>query len=145
MPKTVTATSYVKLPENSGTALEIAISTVGPVAVNVAANWAIYGGGIFSGGCDTTACTLNHVVVAEGYSQPGATDPEGYWTIRNSWGEGWGEKGYIRLSRKFDNTTFVDTSPASGVACMPFPRTQIVGGESGLLFDMSYPTGMKDA
>ena len=37
------------------------------------------------------------------------------------------------------------TDPASGVACMPFPRTQIVGGESGLLFDMSYPTGMKDA
>ena len=74
VPKAVTATSYVKLPENSAAALEIAISTVGPIAVNVAANWKLYGGGIFSGGCDTNACTLNHVVVAEGYSQVSATD-----------------------------------------------------------------------
>ncbi len=205
VPKAVTAAAYVKLAENSASALERTIATVGPVAVNVAANWKTYGGGVFSGGCDASGCTLNHVVVAEGYSQPGASDAEGWWTIRNSWGAGWGERcvrrrseafacwrrlatptpratspatprlapsigtapqpsqrscadgrarrgtpsplcsGYIRLSRKFDNATFVDQRPSAGVACEPFPRTQVVGGESGVLFDMSYPTGMADA
>lgn len=101
------------------------------------------GRGLFTAGRDRPGGLLDHPAIHRLFT--GYSHPEGYWTIRNSWGEGWGEKGYIRLSRKFDNTTFVDTDPASGVACMPFPRTQIVGGESGLLFDMSYPTGMKDA
>merc|ERR1711976_748564 len=42
---------YVKLPENDADALETAVATIGPIAVNVAANWGRYGGGIFSGGC----------------------------------------------------------------------------------------------
>ena len=62
-----------------------------------------------------------------------------------AWGAGWGEDGYIRLTRKLDNTTFVDKQPADGVACKPFPKTQTVGGESGVLFDVSYPTGVKKA
>ena len=62
-----------------------------------------------------------------------------------AWGAGWGEDGYIRLTRKLDNTTFVDKQPADGVACKPFPKTQTVGGESGVLFDVSYPTGADTA
>jgi len=142
----VTLGGYVKLPANDGDALESAIATVGPVAVNVAAEpWQLYGGGIFSGGCKKSGvifkkdCDLDHVVAAEGYS----TEGEGYWLIRNSWGPGWGEDGYIRLSRKNDNVTFTDTTPADGVACEPFPKKQQVGGESGVLFDMSYPTGVR--
>ena len=140
-----TLEGYVKLPANSASSLESALANVGPVAVNVAANWQMYHGGIFSGGCKQgESCMLDHVVVATGYQKPTATS-EGYWLIRNSWGSSWGEAGYIRLSRALDNTTFVDDQPGSGVACKPFPTTQKVDGESGVLFDMSYPTGVKHA
>jgi len=138
-----TLTGYVKLPGNSAAALESALASVGPVAVNVAANWMSYGGGIFSGGCkEGSSCTLDHVVVAMGYEKP-RDGNEGYWLIRNSWGTSWGEAGYIRLSRKFDETTFVDRRPADGVACKPFPKAQNVTGESGVLLDMSYPIGVR--
>jgi cathepsin L len=131
----VKGTGYVKLPENDAQALETALATVGPVSVTVSANWVMYGGGVYEGGCGDSGCTLNHGVVAVGYDQD-------YWLVRNSWGTGWGEKGYIRLTRKFDSQTFVDSMPQDGVACVPYPESQTVGGESGILFDTSYPTGL---
>lgn len=130
---------YTKLPENDADALETAVASIGPIAVNVAANWGRYGGGIFSGGCTAKDCVLDHIVAAVGYDKSG----EGYWLVRNSWGASWGEGGYIRLSRKNDAVTYLDTSPGSGVACEPFPKTQSPMGESGILFDTSYPTDVR--
>lgn len=130
----VKATGYVKLPVNDASALETALATKGPVSVTVAAGaWGLYGGGVFSG-CDTD---LDHGVQAVGYG----VDGDGYWLVRNSWGAGWGEQGYIRVSRANDAKTAVDSSPADGVACKPYPQQQTVGGECGILFDTSYPTG----
>lgn len=168
-----TLEGYAKLPTNSAVALEAALAAVGPVSVNVAANWRHYSGGIFSGGCTEDSCVLDHVVVATGYQKDDASQTGGYCTppppspptqpllhthvptvcgsrvhaglIRNSWGADWGEEGYIRLTRSFDTTTFIDKTPASGVACKPFPKTQSVMGESGVLLDMSYPTGVRAA
>ena len=131
----VTATGYVKNPVNDADALETAIATKGPISITVAANWGGYGGGVFSGGCNSVNCDLDHGVVAVGYSQD-------YWLVRNSWGSHWGEKGYIRLSRENDAVLYTDNTPADGVACKPFPDSQSVAGESGILFDTSYPTGV---
>lgn len=135
---------YTKLPENDVDALETAVATIGPMAVNVAANWMSYGGGIYSGGCSSNNCVLDHIVALYGYDKAG----EGYWIVRNSWGASWGEKGYIRLSKKNDAITYTDKRPGDGVACKPFPKVQHVMGESGILFDTSYPTqvtGVADA
>jgi len=134
------ATGYVKNPVNDANGLETALATKGPVSVTVAAgSWQFYGGGVFHG-CShgflgKQDATLDHGVQAVGYSKD-------YWIVRNSWGESWGEKGYIRLSRASDATTFLDKRPADGVACKPLPKTQTVGGECGVLFDTSYPTGV---
>jgi len=138
----VKVTGYVKNPVNDAKALETAVATKGPQAITVAANpWMSYGGGIFhgcSGGFhlpwSKKQAVLDHGVQLVGYSKD-------YWIVRNSWGSGWGEKGYIRISRAKDAETFPDNNPSGGVACYPYPKKQTVGGECGILFDTSYPTG----
>lgn len=58
-------------------------------------NWHLYERGIY----DQDACInagLNHGIALVAY---GSEDGTPYWTIRNSWGMGYGEKGHIRLVR----------------------------------------------
>lgn len=131
----VKITGYVKNPVNDADALETAVATKGPQSVTVAAEpWQMYGGGVFNGCTGSSGSDLDHGVQAVGYTKD-------YWIVRNSWGAGWGEQGYIRISRANDGKTTTDKTPADGVACKPYPRTQTVGGECGILFDTSYPTG----
>merc|ERR1711934_733584 len=61
-----------------------------PLVVAVgASSWSSYGGGVYSG---STSCSLNHQVYATGVDSSS-------FKIKNSWGTGWGEGGYIRLAR----------------------------------------------
>ncbi|CAL5049518.1 unnamed protein product [Urochloa decumbens] len=53
-----------------------------------------YGGGVFRGPCGTN---LGHAMTMVGY---GTTDSgENYWIAKNSWGDDWGEHGFIRMQR----------------------------------------------
>jgi len=131
----VKCSGYVKNPVNDAAAFETALATM-PQAITVAAEpWQLYGGGIFHGCSSDNSNTLDHGVQAVGYTKD-------YYIVRNSWGAGWGEKGFIRISRASDAKTFTDSAPADGVACKPYPKSQTVGGECGILFDTSYPTGV---
>jgi len=59
-----------------------------PVAVAVdATNWSAYKTGTFS----NCATSLNHGVLLVGVAA-------NIWRVKNSWGTGWGESGYIRLA-----------------------------------------------
>jgi len=138
-PEAVTCDGYHHLAPNDASELETALATVGPVSVSVAANWGRYSGGVYEGGCSSSySCSINHAVLAVGYDQD-------YWLIRNSWGASWGERGYIRLTRNHDKDAFTDRAPADGFACKPYPATQTVYGESGVLCDSAYPTNVRKA
>jgi len=71
-----------------------AILDYGPISVAVYANSAMqaYTGGIFNG-CGIEE--VNHAVVLVGWDDNQGTN--GVWIMRNSWGTGWGEGGYMRI------------------------------------------------
>jgi len=65
-----------------------------PVAVAINASgyaFKTYKKGILKGWCDTRT---NHMVVAVGYNSGSA-----YWRVRNSWGAGWGDHGFINMTQ----------------------------------------------
>ncbi|XP_051223251.1 senescence-specific cysteine protease SAG39 [Lolium perenne] len=64
------------------------------VAIEIGSGMMFYKSGVYSGTCGTR---LEHAITAVGYG----TDPAGtkYWIVKNSWGPGWGENGFIRMKR----------------------------------------------
>jgi C1A family cysteine protease len=49
-------------------------------------------------GCVTASYNNNHAMVIVGFGHDPVTQLD-YWKVRNSWGEEWGEDGYIRIQR----------------------------------------------
>jgi C1A family cysteine protease len=94
--KSLKLTGYVDVKTNNDAALASAVA-LNPTAVAIQANQAafqLYKSGVLTGTC---GANLDHGVLAVGYG----TDSVGgdYWNIKNSWGETWGEAGYIRIAR----------------------------------------------
>jgi cathepsin F len=77
-----------------------------------AANWQDYVGGVMTGLECAWVNILDHCVQAVGYDMTASTP---FWIVRNSWGTGWGENGYIRLEYG-DNTCGLTNEASSAVA-----------------------------
>lgn len=87
-------------------ALEQAVATIGPISVAVDAklhSFQFYHSGIYSD--KFCSSHVNHAMLAVGYGTLNNTDGKktNYWIIKNSWGEQWGENGYMRLIKDTDS------------------------------------------
>ena len=101
--------SFVTIKKGDEKAMMDALARVGPLSVGVDANtdWQLYKKGIYapnSTQCSSDPMDQDHGVAVVGYGSSILCNVSScanldYWIIRNSWGESWGEKGYMRLLR----------------------------------------------
>ncbi len=85
-------TTYGSLPALNEAYMAQYVATYTPISVGVdALSWKSYTGGIMTQ-CQNSQ--MDHCVEIVGYDV-GNSPP--YWIIKNSFGTGWGESGYIRL------------------------------------------------
>ena len=102
---------YSRVTSEDEDALKQTLGTVGPVAIAIDASqqsFKFYNGGIYDDE-DCSSDNSNHAVLAIGYGQE---DDQEYWLIKNSWGERWGDNGYIRIKKDGDNFCGVASEPA---------------------------------
>ncbi|XP_052585225.1 testin-2 [Peromyscus californicus insignis] len=93
-------------------ALMKAVAKVGPISAAVDAShssFQFYESGIYY----EPQCRrvhLNHAVLVVGYGSEGEeSDGNSYWLVKNSWGEEWGMKGYIKMAKDWNNNCGIAT------------------------------------
>ncbi|KAH7672361.1 Actinidain protein [Dioscorea alata] len=109
--KVVSIDGYRMARRNNENALKLAVADQ-PVAAAVEGygqHFQLYGNGIFTKYCGTK---VDHAVAVIGYGNEGGKD---YWIVRNSWGDGWGEFGYMKLERNIQSR-----SGKCGIASWPY-------------------------
>ena len=99
-----TCTGHKDVPKGSESGLYTALKKA-PVSIAVdAGKFQLYKSGILDTTCGKQ---LDHGVTLVGAGTDGGKD---YWTIKNSWGKTWGEKGYIRLVHGKDECGLADSA-----------------------------------
>jgi C1A family cysteine protease len=90
-----TITGSKDLP-SSETQMAAYVAANGPIAIGAyAIPWKQYKSGILTN-CGSGSDNPDHAILIVGY---GTDQGQDYWLIKNSWGESYGEEGYIRVAR----------------------------------------------
>ncbi|KAF7147933.1 hypothetical protein RHSIM_Rhsim03G0051900 [Rhododendron simsii] len=95
-PAAAKITGYEDVPKNNEKALLQAVANQ-PVSVAIdfsASDFQFYPSGVYNGTCRTM---LDHGVTVVGYGT--SSDGTKYWLVKNSYGSGWGDNGYIKMKR----------------------------------------------
>ncbi len=90
-----TITGFQDYADLSNAALEQILINDGPLNIVADASEWYYSGGILN--CAAPSTFTDHDVVLVGYNDTGNPNTS-YWIIKNSWGSGWGENGYLRAA-----------------------------------------------
>lgn len=106
MTKMYQITGFAKVTPRNINAMKVALVKYGPVvaAIHASQKMKMYSNGIFYD-VDCNDNSLNHGITVVGY---GERDGDLYWIVKNSWGEAWGEDGYILLSANDNNCFLTD-------------------------------------
>jgi len=133
---------WKRLPENREEQIVRALVHEGPMAVSVATgpSWHMYAAGVLPAEeCDQKH-VLRHAVVLFGYGVEKLWDLR-YWSLKNSWGADWGERGNMRLQR-LDNEEVAcgwDYHPEKGSECAGGRDKIWVCGSCGILHEATMP------
>ncbi|XP_049999354.1 testin-2-like isoform X1 [Alexandromys fortis] len=93
-------------------ALMKAVAKVGPISVAVDASHSSFrfyeNGTYYEPQCRKVH--LNHAVLVVGYGFEGEeSNGNSYWLVKNSWGEEWGMKGYVKMAKDWNNNCGIAT------------------------------------
>ncbi|KAJ8667273.1 hypothetical protein QAD02_008935 [Eretmocerus hayati] len=108
--------TYKTIPEKDEESLKAAVATIGPISVTIYAGDALkfYDSGYYY----DAECNFkepNHAALVVGYGKD--EEDREFWIVKNSWGEEWGEKGYIKMARNKDNNCFIASLASYPVIC----------------------------
>ena len=107
----------VKVPANEE-ALKTATATQGPISVSIHVKGSFleqfhFTGVYYAPNCPSDFDSLMHAVTIVGY---GTENGQDYWLVKNSYGTGWGEEGYIKMARNMNNNCGIATEACYAVA-----------------------------
>jgi len=108
-----TLTSWKDIKSGSEADLEAAVAQLGPISVAIDAahkGFQMYKQGVYySVMCSSKR--LDHGVLAVGYDTTNMFGvDQKYWIVKNSWGESWGNKGYIWMAKDLNNMCGIATA-----------------------------------
>jgi len=101
-------TAYTNVTTKDENALQQAVATIGPISVAIDSShpaFQLYKSGVYH----QLFCSekvLDRDLLVVGYGTDTGKD---FWLVKNSWGTGWGEQGYIRMTRNKHNECGIAT------------------------------------